>query len=105
MVVKRGDFTQFHVVEVAGEDDYVFETYDLGDARTDTPLSLSGTSLTLWKLTGTCKLRFGSATNPQITIAAIKWPVMITFDFTFTEIYLSNTAQGGTELQLFIGKK
>ena len=105
MVAKRGAFTQFHVVEVAGEDDYEFETYDLGTLRTDTALSLSGTSLTIWKLTGTCKLRFGSVTNPQITIAAIKWPVMIAFDLTFTEVYLSNTVQSGTELQLFIGEK
>lgn len=105
MAVKRGANTEFKVVEIAGEDDYDFQSYDLGDARSDTNLSLSGYSLTIFSLDGSCSIKFNSSTKPAIPLEKLTWPSMVVFELQFTAVFLTNTSQSGKTLKLYIGEK
>lgn len=105
MEVTRGLYTEFKVVEIAGEDDYDFRSYDLGFLRADVALGLSGSSLTIWILDGSCSIRFSVVTKPSIPILSVIWPTMLVFDRSFTDIFLSNAAQVGKTLKIYIGKK
>ena len=89
---------------IAAEDDYDFQSYDLGDARSGTALDLTGSSLTIWELDGTCEIKFNSTSKPAIPIAAIPWPAMITFERKFTNVYLTNTSQASKTLKTYMGK-
>lgn len=104
MVVKRSSTTEFQVVEIAGEDDTDFKSYDLGAAHTNAALGISGTSLTIWKLDGTCEIKFDSTSKPAIPLYAIIWPVMVVFERVFTNVYLTNSAQAGKTLLVYIGE-
>ena len=92
------------IVNVAAEDDYDFQSYDLGNARSGTALSLAGASLTIWELNGACEIEFNSTSKPAIPLAAITWPAMITFERDFTNVYLTNTSQASKTLKIYIGK-
>lgn len=81
------------------ENDYDYQEYDLGLARDNTPLGLAGTSLTVKDLTGTASVRFNANTKPLVPLA--KGEV---YALRITEVYLTNTAQAGQSLKLFIGK-
>lgn len=105
MVVKRGTSTEFKAVEIVGEDDYDFQSYDLGDARTDTDLSLSGYSLTIFSLDGSCSIKINASTKPAIPLEVLTWPSMVVFELQFTAVFLSNTLQSGKTLKLYIGEK
>ncbi|MEW5891292.1 MAG: hypothetical protein AB1768_20180 [Pseudomonadota bacterium] len=89
------------ILETVGvyENDYDYREYDLGTARDNAPLGLAGTSLTVKDLTGTASVRFNSNTKPLVPLA--KGEV---YQVAFTEVYLTNTAQAGQSLKLFIGK-
>jgi hypothetical protein len=104
-VVKRGTGTEFRVVEIAGEDDYNFKSCDLGVLRADVALDISGSSFTIWTLDGSCSIKINLNTKPAIPLTAITYPAMILFDITFTNIYLTNAAQAGKTLKIYIGKK
>lgn len=104
MVVKRGTDTEFKAVEIAGEDDYELQTYGLGTVRDNTELTLSGDSLTIFKLAGSCSIRFDGTAHSSIPLEELTWPSMVVFDRKFEDIYLSNSSQAGT-LRLYIGKK
>lgn len=104
MVVKRGTNTQFQAVEIAGEDDCELQTYGLGDVRDNEELSLSGSSLTIFKLAGTCSIRFDGTAHDSVPLETLDWPSMIIFDRAFSNIYLTNSSQAGT-LILYTGKK
>lgn len=105
MVVKRGPHLKIQLVEIAGDDDYDFKSYDLGDARSDTDLSLSGYPLTVFSLDGSCSIKFNSTSKPAIPLLALTYPSMIMFDIQFTSVFLTNTVQAGKTLKLYIGKK
>lgn len=105
MVVKRGTDTKFRAVEIVGEDDYDFGSYDLGDARTDTALNVSGYSLTVFSLDGSCSIKFNLTSKPAIPLEALTWPVMVVFELQFTNIYLTNTSQSGKAIRFYAGKK
>jgi hypothetical protein len=83
------------------ENDYTYVEIDLGTARTDVALGLSGTSLTVKDLTtgASVSAKFNSTTKPAVPLA--KGEV---YQLKFTEVYLTNTAQAGYTLKLFIGK-
>lgn len=104
MVVKRGANTEFHTVEVAGEDDYELQTYGLGTVRDNTALSLSGDSLTIFKLVGACSIRFDGTAHSSVPLDELAWPSMVVFDRMFSELYLTNSSQPGT-LTLYVGKR
>lgn len=104
MVVKRGAFTEFHTVEVAGEDDYGIQTYGLGTVRNNEDLSLSGDSLTIFKLAGSCSIRLNGTAHDLIELKQLTWPSMVVFDMKFSDMYLTNSNQAGT-LTVYIGKK
>lgn len=87
------------VVSADYENDYDYVEIDLGTARVDAALGLSGTSLVVKDLTGTASIRFNSVAKPLVPLA--KGEV---YRIKFTEIYLTNTAQAGQSLKLFIGK-
>ena len=103
-VAKRGAHTKFSAVEIAGESDYELQTYGLGDARDNEALSLSGSSLTIFKLAGTCSIRFDGTAHSSIPLETLDYPSMIVFDRDFINIYLTNSSQAGT-LILYTGKK
>ncbi len=81
------------------ENDYDYVEIDLGTARTDAALGLSGTSLTVKDLTGTASVRFNSTTKPLVPLA--KGEV---YQVRFAEVYLTNAAQDGQSLKLFVGR-
>lgn len=81
------------------ENDYDYVEVDLGVARADTGTGLSGTSLTVKDLTGTVSVKFNSVAKPLVPLA--KGEV---YALRFTEVYLTNAAQAGQTLKLFIGK-
>ena len=105
MGVKRGTGTEFKVVEIAGEFDYDFQSYDLGVLRSDAQLDISGSSFTIWILDGSCSMRLNEVTKPLIPFSSIIWPCMIVFDSAFTNIFLTNAIQAGKTLKIYIGKK
>ncbi len=103
-VVKRGPYTKFQAVEVAGESDYELQTYGLGEARNNEALNLSGSSLTIFKLIGSCSIRFDGTAHSLIPLDELDWPSMVVFERDFTNVYLTNSSQAGT-LILHVGKK
>ena len=84
---------------VQGENDYDYQEIDLGTARADVALTLSGTSLTVKDLTGTASIKFGSTAKPALPLANGE-----VYEIRFDEVYLTNAAQAGQELKLFIGR-
>lgn len=103
-VAKRGAHTEYTAVEIAGESEYELPTYGLGTARDNEALDLSGSSLTIFKLSGTCSIRFDGTAHGSVPLETLDWPSMVIFDRDFTNIYLTNSAQAGT-LVLHVGKK
>ena len=103
-VVKRGPYTKFSAVEVAGESEYELQTYGLGDARDTEALSLSGSSLTIFKLAGSCSIRFNGTAHSLIPLDELDWPSMVIFELDFINVYLTNSAQAGS-VTLYAGKK
>ena len=88
----------------AKENDYSFSTYGLGATRDNVDLSLSGESVTIFKLQGSCSIRLNGTAHDPIELNQLTWPSMVVFDMTFTNLYLTNTSQAGT-LTLHIGKR
>lgn len=83
------------------ENDYNYVEIDLGVARADTGTGLSGTSLTVKDLTAgaTVSAKFNSVAKPVIPLT--KGEV---YALRITEVYLTNAAQAGATLKLFVGK-
>jgi len=80
---------------------YRVETLDLGKARDKAELALEGFALTVFKCTGTIKLRFNARSEDEITIEELTYPEMIFIDWLeFRKVYVSNTAQSGEEAVL-----
>ncbi|MCK4241521.1 MAG: hypothetical protein KAX30_07845 [Candidatus Atribacteria bacterium] len=104
-VAKRGPHTKFRAVEIAGESDYDFQSYDLGDSHSDTALDLAGSSLTIWGLDGSCSVKFDSDVNPSIPLQPLSWPAMVVFERDFTNIFLTNAIQAGKTLKIYVGEK
>ena len=102
--MKRGAYTEFHTIEVAGEDDYELQTHGLGTVRDIVDLNLSGDSLTIFKLAGSCSIRFDGTAHSSIPLDQLTYPSMIVFDRKFEDIYLSNSSQAGT-LTIYAGKR
>lgn len=82
------------------EDDYDIVEIDLELSRANKPLNLSGSSMTIKDLTGTASIRFNSLDKKPVFL--VKGEV---YDMEFTNLYLSNAAQLGKALTLFIGKR
>jgi hypothetical protein len=83
------------------ENDYDYVEIDLGVVRADTGIGLSGTSLTVKDLTGgaSVSVKFNAVAKPLVPLA--KGEV---YALRFGEVYLTNAAQAGATLKLFIGK-
>ena len=92
---------------VKKENDYDFQTYDLNTVRASpgSTLGVAGESLTIFTLSGSCSLRFDGTAKPAIPIEELTYPSMIVFDRQFTNAYLTNSAQSGKSLKLYIGKR
>lgn len=105
MTVKKSASTEFKAVEVVQEQDYDFQSFDLGILRNNAQLDISGSSLTIWTLDGSCSMRFDVVTKPLIPFTSFVWPSMIVFDRAFTNIYLTNAIQAGKTLTVHFGKK
>jgi len=82
------------------ENDYIFREYDLGIARTDVALGIAGSSLTIKKLTGEASIKFNDTAKDSIPLAEKE-----IYDIEFTEIFLTNTAQAGLILQIYVGRR
>lgn len=87
---------------VPPENDYDVQTINLGTARSapGTALGISGTSLSVVALTGSAEIKFNSTSKPAIPLLGGEVWVL-----DFTEVYLINTAQPGTQLVLWVGKR
>lgn len=80
---------------------YRVETLDLGKAREKAELALEGFALTVYKCTGTLKIRFNERREDEITIEALTYPQMVVIDWLeFTRIFCTNSAQSGKEATL-----
>ena len=71
-VVKRGEGTEFHGVEIAGEEDYDFVSYNLGVLSAYVDLAIYGSSFTIWSLDGSSSIKLNLNKKPAIPLTAIK---------------------------------
>ncbi|RLJ08596.1 MAG: hypothetical protein DRP12_00075 [Candidatus Aenigmatarchaeota archaeon] len=81
---------------------YDFVTLRLDTERTNKSLKISGKSLTVFRLTGSASIRFNSTTSPAIPLSPLTWPSMIVFEMDFEDVLVTNSAQPGKVMQLFI---
>jgi hypothetical protein len=80
---------------------YRVETLDLGKARDKAELALEGFALTVYKCTGTLKVRFNERREDEITIEELTYPEMVVFDkMDFTRVFVTNEIQTGEEAVL-----
>lgn len=81
------------------EQDYAYQEIDLSDMRADAPLGLMGTSLSVKRLTGEASLKFNSTSGDAIPLGEKE-----VYQLRFSEVYLSNAAQPGLVLAIFVGR-
>lgn len=110
--VIKGIVTEItEITNIKGENSYDFVSVDLGTARDPAAeilsggASIAGKSLTVFTLDGSCSLIFNASANPEISLTALTYPSMLTFNIEYTKIFVKNTAQTGKTLKLFVGKK
>jgi len=83
--------------------DYKIVTVDLGTARSDSALGLSGISLTIIdKGTGNFSFKFNDKGKDAITQDDVADGSV--FEIEFSEIYFTNTAQAGLSVKLYIAR-
>lgn len=88
------------------DNDYRVLTLDLTQARTNAPLGVWGTSLTVMQLGGAAwSLRLGRADADEIPSTALTRGSR--FDLAFEDVYITNAAApAGTEpVVLFVGRR
>lgn len=82
------------------ENDYTYQLIDLGVVRANVAMGLAGTSLTIKRLTGNASIRLNDAGNDLVPLVEGE-----IYELQFTEIFLTNAAQPGEELEIFVGRR